>query len=64
MRQVVVRCDGDCGVEMTLDLKSDKADGGFHACDIEYELRDCGWAHKDGKDYCDECPAARTGADQ
>ena len=60
MRHVVVRCDGACGVEMTLDLMSDKADGGFHSCDIEHELSDCSWVHKDGKDFCDECAAERT----
>jgi hypothetical protein len=54
-RQVVVTCEGPCGAEMTLDLKADKAEGGFYACDIEYELRDCGWTVKDGKDLCEEC---------
>lgn len=43
-RSVVVVCDGTCGVEMTLDLKAAKADGGFHPGDIEYELRDSGWS--------------------
>lgn len=59
MRQVIVVCDSEvgCGVEMTLDLKADKADGGFYAGDIAYELKDCGWTVKDGKDLCDECTA-------
>src|ERR1043165_6031609 len=32
-----------------------RSEGAFHACDIEYELRDCSWVHANGRDYCDEC---------
>lgn len=54
-RLVVVNCDGLCGVEMTLSLKSDKAEGGFYDCDINCELRDCGWTTSKGKDLCERC---------
>jgi hypothetical protein len=56
-RHVVVTCEGLCGCEMALDLKPYKADGGFHSCDIEYELRECGWTVHDGGEYCEECSA-------
>lgn len=53
-RTVIVECS-ICNCKMRLDLKPEKADGGFHACDIEYELKECGWAMKDGDEVCEWC---------
>lgn len=53
-RAVIVECV-DCNCEMLLELQPEKADGGFYACDIEHELKDCGWTLRDGKEVCDEC---------
>jgi len=58
-REVVVICDGTCGVEMLLDLKPGKAEGGFYGEDIAYELRDSGWTTLDGRDLCDQCSPAK-----
>lgn len=59
MRRVKVTCDGGCGIELTLELNPGKAEGGFYACDIEYELEERGWVMKEHKDYCDECASAQ-----
>lgn len=60
MRQVVVRCDGGCGLELKLDLKAEKAEGGFYACDIKYELNDSGWVSTEDCDFCQKCVVRRT----
>lgn len=62
MRTVEVQCD-ECSVYMTLDLKSEKADGGFHSCDIEHELKESGWTLKRGRELCDECSAVSERAE-
>lgn len=58
-RAVIVECH-QCNCEMLLELKPEKAEGGFYACDIEYELKECGWTMQDGKETCDECSPLTT----